>query len=311
MGEPLIFVETLQRHLREASVRFTITSGLACVHYGLQQTTKDSDWIVPADDLIKLMALFVQLEERNRWRISYRTICGAPADESYMRNGWTAHFAIWEPNDGFENHLDLFSKPPRVAKLPAHLEPWASRDLVAMMKRTDRPRDWPIVDGLGWQLSKMDLELALVHIQDAEALITQWGIADSSTREKAMKRRPLLRLLNSESDLNRVEALVNVERIIWQSVNRERYAAYQKSWKDFYRRWRETPGWEWPTIEPFKSQHNRLLDAAQKKGLSTEPITASDRDAIVRIALGNAAIRASSTSEVISLLVPPLSELLP
>jgi hypothetical protein len=311
VGEPLIFVETLQRNLQEAGVRFTITSGLACVHYGLQQTTKDSDWIIPPDDLIRLAALFVELEERSGWRISYRAICGAPADASYLKNGWTSHFAIWEPGDAFENHLDLFSKPPRVGSLPAQLEPWAPRDVVAMMKRTDRPRDWPIVDGLGWQLSKMDLGLALVHIQDAEALVSKWGIADSAMRENAMKRRPLLRLLQDESDLNRIEALVNVERIIWQSVNRERHAAYQKSWKDFYRRWRETPKWEWPTVEPFKIQHNRLLTASKKHGLSIEPITPSHRDAIIKVALENAAVRASSTPEVISLLVPPLSELLP
>ena len=41
MQTPLDFLNTLRIDLRASGIRFAITSGMACVHYGLQQTTKD------------------------------------------------------------------------------------------------------------------------------------------------------------------------------------------------------------------------------------------------------------------------------
>jgi hypothetical protein len=43
---PLEFLYHFRDLLREAGIRFAITSGMACVYYGLQQNTKDSDWII-------------------------------------------------------------------------------------------------------------------------------------------------------------------------------------------------------------------------------------------------------------------------
>jgi hypothetical protein len=49
MQTPLDFLNTFRVEMRASGIRFAITSGMACVHYGLQQTTKYSDWIVPPD----------------------------------------------------------------------------------------------------------------------------------------------------------------------------------------------------------------------------------------------------------------------
>jgi hypothetical protein len=54
VSAPLDFLKIFAGQLRQAEISFAITSGMACVHYGLQQITKDSDWIIPAEDLARL-----------------------------------------------------------------------------------------------------------------------------------------------------------------------------------------------------------------------------------------------------------------
>jgi len=81
MSGPLDFLKRFAGELRASGVRFAITSGMACVHYGLQQTTKDSDWIVAPENLESFRALLNRLESRTPpWRISYRAIFGAPLE---------------------------------------------------------------------------------------------------------------------------------------------------------------------------------------------------------------------------------------
>jgi hypothetical protein len=54
VSAPLDFLKIFAGQLRQAEISFAITYGMACVHYGLQQITKDSDWIIPAEDLARL-----------------------------------------------------------------------------------------------------------------------------------------------------------------------------------------------------------------------------------------------------------------
>jgi len=46
MSDPIQFFRSFQSLLRERSLVGVLTSGMACVVYGLQQTAKDTDWIV-------------------------------------------------------------------------------------------------------------------------------------------------------------------------------------------------------------------------------------------------------------------------
>jgi len=97
MSAPLDFLKIFAGQLRGAGIPFAITSGMACVHYGLQQNTKDSDWIIPADALERLRGLLAKLEgELPPWRVSYRQIFGAPLEAEFMRHGWTSHLSIWD-----------------------------------------------------------------------------------------------------------------------------------------------------------------------------------------------------------------------
>jgi hypothetical protein len=163
MSAPLGFLYVFRDLLRAAHVRFAITSGMACVHYGIQQTTKDSDWIIDPDHLDRLLAM-IEAQERRMppWRIGYRTVFGAPLDSAWHRHGWTSHLFIQDEALGVQHHLDFFGKPPRVRAWVADADGFADRDVVAMMKRTDRDRDWPIVDGLGWQIADAERGTARV-----------------------------------------------------------------------------------------------------------------------------------------------------
>ena len=119
MSAPLDFLGIFAGKLREAGIRFAITSGMACVHYGLQQTTKDSDWIIAPDDLPKLRELLVQLEQADPpWRVSYRQIFGAPLDVGYMAHGWTSHLLLTDP-DGVDRESEIAQVlPPLEEMLP-------------------------------------------------------------------------------------------------------------------------------------------------------------------------------------------------
>lgn len=60
METPLEFLNVFREELRSTGIPFAITSGMACIRYGLQQTTKDSDWIVAAAELPRLRGLAAQ-----------------------------------------------------------------------------------------------------------------------------------------------------------------------------------------------------------------------------------------------------------
>lgn len=93
LSTPLEFLYHFRDLLREYEVRFAITSGMACVYYGLQQNTKDSDWIIEPKDLPKVRELLLAHERRvPPWRISYRPIFGAPLETEWLAAGWTSHF---------------------------------------------------------------------------------------------------------------------------------------------------------------------------------------------------------------------------
>ncbi|MFM9196345.1 MAG: hypothetical protein ACKOWG_11500 [Planctomycetia bacterium] len=121
---------------------------MACIRYGLQQTTKDSDWIVPAAELPKLRGLFERCERRlPPWVVQYRPIFGAPFEAGWLEGGWSSHIPIRTVGGGPDHHLDFFCRPPRAAAWRQDPEEpdFADRDTVTRMKKTDRDKDWPIV----------------------------------------------------------------------------------------------------------------------------------------------------------------------
>jgi hypothetical protein len=316
MSAPLDFLNIFKRRLREAEIPFAITSGMACVHYGLQQNTKDSDWIIPAEALNRFRDLLTTLEgELPPWRISYRHVFGAPLEAEHMRHGWTSHLSIWDSAASVEHKVDLFSKPPRVKadEIEADAEGWVTRHVVALMKRTDRDKDWPMIQGLGQQLWERKNRFCLLHLTVPARLIAAWQAATPEVRTEMARRRPLLRALipSPPPELLQLERLLALERLVWERVNAQRHACYTSAWKDFYRKWRQEADWEWPTAEPFWLQHRRLVEAAQRCELTANPFAGLEPRQLVEAALLEVAKVGGASSAEIAQVLPPVDELLP
>lgn len=126
-------------------------------------------------------------------------------------------------------------------------------------------------------------------MQDGERLRHLWSSASVEARQAAATRRPVLRKIETEPLPDRLEGWIRLERLVWQCINRERYGRYQQAWKDFYRRWRQEPDWSWPTAESFVLQHRRLVAAALRHGLQTNPLADTDPGRMLEAALAKAA----------------------
>jgi len=310
MASPIAFIDRFRRELHAAGIRFFITSGQACVHFGIQQTTKDSDWIIEPDDLATLRTMLVEADSSGNMRVSYRAICGAPLDETFLANGWTSHLGITDA-DSNEHHLDFFGKAPRASELERDAtEPdFASRQVVAQMKKTDREKDWPIVFALGRQAVASGDVRGILHGQDAGWLVATWNDIPADERGELIRRRPLLRLIDTQP--NRLRRAIAIEKQVWVSVNRERYGFYQRSWKMFFGQWRREHGFQWPPDVPFAEQHELLDQAARKYGLPQAPLDAAARDNALAAARADAAEILAAGDEELDLIVPSLEVLLP
>ena len=120
-----------------------ITSGMACVHFGVAATTKDCDVLCAAAHAQEFFDLIAETEVRGV-RPVYRGNLSPPLDARWLRGGWTSHFT-WKLAPGDEVCLDVFGIAPRGST------PWDERlrtiyvdpHVVAEMKRTNREKDWP------------------------------------------------------------------------------------------------------------------------------------------------------------------------
>lgn len=314
MQTPLDFLNTLRVDLRTSGIRFAITSGMACVHYGLQQTTKDSDWIVPPDQAEGVRNLFIRHEASlPPWVVRYRSIFAAPLEAEWIAGGWTSHLSVRTEGGGPDHHVDFFGRPPRVKHWTADASDpdFADRDTVTRMKKTDRDRDWPIVGGLASQSFARNDSQAVLHLQAVAPLRRAWATTPFAARETACTARPLLAAIDRTANDDRLEFLVRAERIVWESVNRGRYGLYQTAWKAFYRRWQQAEDCPWPRSMAFADQHAFVVEAARRHDLPPAPLTAGARVAVYEAGLARAAVLANLEPSEIATLAPPIEEMLP
>lgn len=300
--------------MREHGIRHALTSGMACVEYGIQQNTKDTDWIIHPGDLEKLIDLLCECERGltgSQWRVSYRSLFGAPFLESYHRGGWTTHIAVFDEADSPEHHLDFFGKPPRVRfddVFPGTTHGLASRGVVAQMKKTDRDKDWPMVEALSWQME--DDWNALLHLRSPERIAEMWQRCPAAMRANLFAHRPLLKAWEA-GDIVLTKGLA-IERLIWEQVNKQRYRRYQQEWKEFLRRWKTEPTHQWPVTLPFREQHGLLQQATKTHELPIDPLGGNtERQTLLNAALKSVAEIFDGQEKMIERLTPPLEDLLP
>ena len=209
--------------------------------------------------------------------------------------------------------MDFFGKPPRLRG-----DEWlpqsggiASRCVVAQMKKTDREKDWPFVNGLAIQECHEGNMEGLLHLREISLLRQLWNELDCSRREQLSAIRPLLGILTGCEE-SRLERLLMIERGIWEYVNRERYLVYQHEWKEFYRRWQRDQVGQWPSSEPFGRQHHRVVDAVLEFNLPAAPIlTPAQKQVIFNKGVQRAVTLFAASPAEIEAIIFPIDVILP
>jgi len=267
-----------------------ITSGMACVNYGVVETTNDCDILCGTDGARGLLTTLQEVRVDGEGA-SYRGTMSAPLDTRWLRGGWTAHF-VWRSARA-EAYLDVFGVPPRGTGDWASevRDLYAGRHTVAEMKRTNRERDWPYATALGAQLLAAGDARGWLHIFDLDVLE---AFADRIPRsDSLLALRPVLRLLGDA----RLKQALHVEREFWFELDRQRLSIYQRAVRPYASAVRKDP---MATRIPLSAQHAVRVEWAEKL-LPTNPIHDHGVDAMIADARG----------ELLKLFEPSLLQWLP
>ena len=218
------FYESLVARARRQGIACAITSGMACVAYGVAQATQDCDLLCAPDAAGKFLSLLGEASLHGQLP-SYRGHLTPPLDARWLRGGWTSHF-VWDA-EGAEAYLDIFGVAPRGSS------PWetelqgfyAGPHTVAEMKRTNRGKDWPFVTALGAHMLEAKDARGWLHIYD-ENLLRTFGEVSPAPAEM-LKRRPILGLAVAND--SRLHAALYAEVQFWHELDRARLRIYEKA----------------------------------------------------------------------------------
>jgi hypothetical protein len=249
------FYEKLVARAQARGIACAITSGMACVAFGISAATKDCDLLCAPDSTSALLHLLGEATLGGHLP-SYRGNLTAPLDARWLRGGWTSHF-VWPPADSGA-YLDIFGVAPRSSS------PWetefhgfyASPHTVAEMKRTNRDKDWPFVTALGARMIEMGDERGWLHIYD-EKLLREFPGAKPSSH--LLERRPVL-ALTVDSDPNLRPAL-RAEIEYWHELDRVRVSIFEKAVRRYMVELRKS---RLPPGSGLLAQHELRVRCAEK-----------------------------------------------
>jgi hypothetical protein len=216
------FYEGLVARARGRGIACAITSGMACVAYGVAQATNDCDLLCAPDAAGKFLDLLGEASLHGQLP-SYRGHLTPPLDARWLRGGWTSHF-VWNAA-GAEAYLDIFGVASRGSSpWEAELQGfYAGPHTVAEMKRTDRGKDWPFVTALGVKLLEAGDPRGWLHLFDYDVLIQT--AAKLSCPAEMIALRPVLGLLAQEDD--RLEVALKGEIEFWNQLDRLRMRVHE------------------------------------------------------------------------------------
>ena len=218
------FYEGLVARARRRGIVCAITSGMACVAYGVAQATQDCDLLCAPDAAGKFLSLLEEASLRGHLP-SYRGHLSPPLDARWLRGGWTSHF-VWDAG-GAQAYLDIFGVAPRGSS-PWEVELqgfYAGPHTVAEMKRTNREKDWPFVTALGVKLLENGDRRGWLHLFNYDVLMQT--AEKLSCPPEVVTLRPVLGLLMAGDE--RLEVALRGEIEFWNQLDRLRIRVYEQA----------------------------------------------------------------------------------
>ena len=201
-----------------------ITSGMACVHFGVAATTKDCDVLCNVEKSDDFRELIAETELRGLLP-NYRGNISPPLDARWMRGGWTSHFT-WKTAPE-EACLDIFGVAPRGSSAweTQIMGIYARHNVVAEMKRTSRAKDWPFATGLGGLMLMEQNPSGWLHIYDINVL--KHSLRTSEVPADLLTSRPLLKLAPFDDAL-KVKRILMAEQAFWSELDEIRVRIFQR-----------------------------------------------------------------------------------
>jgi len=239
--------------LRESGVPTQITSGMACVfRQKTSLNTKDCDIII-LGEWEKAFEILSKLQRQGH-DLVYRSPFSAPLDSRWMRGGWTSHFE-WTGNPVAK--LDIFGSPPRVLN-DIGSDYFSTDETIASIKMTQRIRDWSTVHEMGLRLLKTQNQKGFLYLQTAEGIKN--AMKAFSLSPEIIQQRPLLQKMD-DFDISTLQAMIEVERKFWMSLDRHRINHYRNCSKPYILSAREIL----KEVTDLHRQHKLLLEIALEK----------------------------------------------
>jgi len=253
----------LHSEFRRAGADVLLSSGQACVVFGIAAFSKDGDWIVREADGSCNAILGVLKQHGAQYRL------GVPLHPDWLKLGLTSHFEFLT-DSGFRIRTDFCTRPPRVPDLERmwkramRIENIDVVDVESLvqLKQTRRLRDYSIIGALAEVagLEGKSPELALTYLQDYELLsraVRRWPV------ESAACSRSAVQLLLKNAARSEVVSALAIEQDDSMQEDQRRINQMQSLADDYVRdfaslrtEWRKTKA-------PLPEQHRQLMILAR------------------------------------------------
>ena len=137
--------------------------------------------------------------------------------------------------------------------------------MVAEMKRTDRPKDWPFATALGVKLLEDGDPRGWLHIFDVVTL--QEVFARVPLPDAQVAQRPCLALLRNGDP--RLELAIFGETVFWQTLDRLRTQVYQTAVRGYFQAVKKDSQADSPDLD---RQHEVRVRHAERS-VAAQPVT--------------------------------------
>ncbi len=253
------FVE-LHHEFKQAGAEVILSSGQACVLYGIAAFSKDGDWVIAETEKSCAAVRNVLAGKKAHYRL------GAPLDIRWLQQGWTSHFEF--KSQDLRIRTDFCSRPPRILDLDALWKRLVTKEGVELvdpfdlikLKQTRRSRDYEIIGTLAevLGLQRGIAELAIGYLQDHDLL------AEAARRypdEAAASDREAVRLLLLNAPRQDIVSAIAQEQDLLRQSDLKRIEGYLARMKSFEPEFLQLKKSWIAGNTPLHRQHEQLLDA--------------------------------------------------